>query len=171
MSIAGEYLTGQAILFACIALSLSLFFEFINGFHDTANAVATEAIEYIPIWIKAVVAISLGLGTMIGWKRIVVTVAERIGKSRLGYGQGASAELTTMATILFADRLGLPVSTTHVLTSGIAGTMVANRAGVQRRTVRNIILAWVLTLPVCIFLGAVLFAAALFVFFNLLGWK
>lgn len=130
-----------------------------------------KAIEYIPIWVKALVAFSLGLGTMVGWKRIVTTVAERIGKNRLGYGQGAAAELTTMATILAADRLGLPVSTTHVLSSGIAGTMVATRAGVQRKTVVNIMLAWVLTLPVCIFLGAVLFAAVLFVFFNLLGWK
>jgi len=130
-----------------------------------------KAIEYIPIWVKALVAFSLGLGTMVGWKRIVTTVAERIGKNRLGYAQGAAAELTTMATILAADRLGLPVSTTHVLSSGIAGTMVANRAGVQRKTVVNIILAWVLTLPVCIFLGAVLFSGALFVFFNLLGWR
>jgi len=134
-------------------------------------ALLKKAIEYIPIWIKAAVALSLGLGTMVGWKRIVTTVAERIGKRRLGYAQGASAELTTMATILAADRFGLPVSTTHVLASGIAGTMVANRAGVQRKTVINIILAWVLTLPVCIFLGAVLFAGALFIFFNLLGWK
>jgi inorganic phosphate transporter, PiT family len=130
-----------------------------------------KAIEYIPIWIKAVVAISLGLGTMVGWKRIVTTVAERIGKTRLSYAQGASAELTTMATILAADRFGLPVSTTHVLSSGIAGTMVASHSGVQKGTVRNIVLAWVLTLPVCIFLGAILFAGALFLFFNLLGWK
>ncbi|MBV8814521.1 MAG: inorganic phosphate transporter [Verrucomicrobia bacterium] len=135
------------------------------------SALLKSAIQYIPVWIKAVVAFSLGLGTMVGWKRIVTTVAERIGKNRLAYAQGASAEVTTMATILFADRLGLPVSTTHVLTSGIAGTMVANRAGVQRKTVVSIILAWVLTLPVCVFLGALFFAGSLFVFFNLLGWK
>jgi inorganic phosphate transporter, PiT family len=130
-----------------------------------------RAIEYIPIWIKAAVALSLGLGTMVGWKRIVTTVAERIGKTRLSYAQGASAELTTMATILAADQFGLPVSTTHVLSSGIAGTMIASHAGIQKGTVRNIILAWVLTLPVCIFLGAILFAGALFLFFNLLGWR
>lgn len=130
-----------------------------------------KAVEYIPVYIKAVVALSLGLGTMIGWKRIVVTVAERIGKSHLAYAQGASAELTTAITILMADHLGLPVSTTHVLSSGIAGTMAANRSGLQKKTLRNIILAWVLTLPVCLFLGATLFAGLLAVFFNVLGWR
>jgi inorganic phosphate transporter, PiT family len=113
----------------------------------------------------------LGLGTMIGWRRIVRTVAERIGKTHLAYAQGASAELTTMGTILLADNFGLPVSTTHVLTSGIAGTMVANQSGVQKNTIRNILLAWVLTLPVCFFLGATLFAGMLFLFFNVIGWK
>jgi inorganic phosphate transporter, PiT family len=130
-----------------------------------------RTVEYIPIWVKAAVAISLGLGTMIGWRRIVRTVAERIGKTHLAYAQGASAELTTMGTILLADNFGLPVSTTHVLTSGIAGTMVANRSGVQKSTIRNIVLAWVLTLPVCFFLGATLFAGMLFLFFNVIGWK
>ncbi|MBV9488754.1 MAG: inorganic phosphate transporter [Verrucomicrobia bacterium] len=130
-----------------------------------------KAIEYIPVYIKAVVAFALGLGTMIGWKRIVVTVAERIGKTHLAYAQGASAELTTAATILMADHLGLPVSTTHVLSSGIAGTMAANHSGLQKKTLRNIILAWVLTLPVCLFLGAMLFAGLLGLFFNVLGWK
>jgi inorganic phosphate transporter, PiT family len=130
-----------------------------------------KAIEYIPVYIKAVVALALGLGTMIGWKRIVVTVAERIGKTHLAYAQGAAAELTTAITILMADHLGLPVSTTHVLSSGIAGTMAANHSGLQRKTLRNIILAWVLTLPVCLFLGATLFAGLLAFFFNVLGWK
>ncbi|MBV8900702.1 MAG: inorganic phosphate transporter [Verrucomicrobia bacterium] len=130
-----------------------------------------KAIEYIPVYIKAVVALALGLGTMIGWKRIVVTVAERIGKTHLAYAQGASAELTTAITILMADHLGLPVSTTHVLSSGIAGTMAANHSGLQKKTLRNIVLAWVLTLPVCLFLGATLFAGLLAFFFNVLGWK
>ena len=130
-----------------------------------------KAVEYIPIWVKAVVALALGLGTMIGWRRIVKTVAERIGKTHLAYAQGAAAELTTMGTISLADNLGLPVSTTHVLTSGIAGTMVANRSGLQKSTLRNIILAWVLTLPVCFFLGATLFAGVLYLFFNVVGWK
>jgi PiT family inorganic phosphate transporter len=127
--------------------------------------------EYIPVWVKIAVAIALGCGTMIGWKRIVVTVGEKIGKSHLTYAQGASAELVAMGTILAADHLGLPVSTTHVLSSGIAGTMAANRSGLQAKTLRNIVLAWVLTLPACVLLGAATFSAALFVVFNLLGNK
>jgi PiT family inorganic phosphate transporter len=122
---------------------------------------------FIPIWVKAAVALALGLGTMIGWKRIVVTVGEKIGKVHLTYAQGASAELVAMATIEAADVFGLPVSTTHVLSSGIAGTMFANRSGLQKDTIRNILLAWVLTLPVCVFLGASLFAAGLFVVLRL----
>jgi PiT family inorganic phosphate transporter len=124
---------------------------------------------FIPTWVKVAVAIALGLGTMIGWKRIVVTVGEKIGKAHLTYAQGASAELMAMITIEAADQLGLPVSTTHVLSSGIAGTMVANKAGIQGDTVRNIILAWVLTLPACVFLGAMTFAAGLYLVFNLFG--
>ncbi len=115
------------------------------------------------------VAIALGLGTMVGWKRIVVTVGEKIGKSHLTYGQGASAELVAMATIEAADRFGLPVSTTHILSSGVAGTMAANHAGLQKETLRNIILAWVLTLPVCMLLGAGLFAFGLYLVFNVFG--
>ena len=117
--------------------------------------------NYIPLWVKYAVAISLGLGTMIGYKRIVVTVGEKIGKSHLTYGQGAAAEFVAMGTILAADHFGLPVSTTHVLSSGIAGTMAANKSGLQMDTLRNILMAWVLTLPVCIFLGALLFALGL----------
>jgi inorganic phosphate transporter, PiT family len=103
------------------------------------------------------VALALGLGTMVGWKRIVVTVGEKIGKDHLSYGQGAAAEITAAATIAAADHFGLPVSTTHVLSSGVAGTMTANRAGLQMDTVRNIALAWVLTLPASIVLAAFLF--------------
>lgn len=117
--------------------------------------------NFIPVWVKISVALALGLGTMIGWKRIVVTVGERIGKSHLTYGQGAVAELVAMLTISMADVLALPVSTTHVLSSGVAGTMAANGSGLQMQTVRNILLAWVLTLPVCVFLGASLFALGL----------
>jgi inorganic phosphate transporter, PiT family len=128
-----------------------------------------KTVEYIPIWVKAAVALSLGLGTMIGWRRIVTTAAERIGKTHLAYAQGAAAELTTMGTIFLADNFGLPVSTTHVLTSGIAGTMFANRSGLQKSTLRNIVIAWVLTLPACFFLGARIFAGMLYLFFNVLG--
>lgn len=130
---------------------------------------ADQLTKYIPDWVKVAVAFALGCGTMIGWKRIVVTVGEKIGKSHLTYGQGASAELVAMGTIMAADRFGLPVSTTHILSSGVAGTMAANHAGLQKETLRNILLAWVLTLPVCVLLGAALFAFGLFLVFNVFG--
>jgi inorganic phosphate transporter, PiT family len=115
--------------------------------------------KFIPTWVKVAVAIALGLGTMIGWKRIVVTVGEKIGKDHLTYGQGAAAEITAMVTISTADMLGLPVSTTHVLSSGVAGTMMANHSGLQFATVRNLLMAWVLTLPVAMMLSGFLFWA------------
>jgi PiT family inorganic phosphate transporter len=114
-------------------------------------------IEYAPTWVLAAVALALGLGTMVGWKRIVVTVGEKIGKTHLTYSQGAAAELVAMTTIGMADVLGMPVSTTHVLSSGVAGTMTANRSGLQLSTVRSIALAWVLTLPVSMALAGLLF--------------
>jgi PiT family inorganic phosphate transporter len=116
-----------------------------------------NATKFIPTWVKVAVAIALGLGTMIGWKRIVVTVGEKIGKSHLTYGQGASAELVAMATIQAADMWGLPVSTTHVLSSGVAGTMVANGSGLQWATLRNLAMAWLLTLPAAITLAGTLY--------------
>jgi inorganic phosphate transporter, PiT family len=116
-----------------------------------------RATRFIPNWVKVAVALALGLGTMVGWKRIVVTVGEKIGKSHLTYGQGATAELVAMATIGAADRFGLPVSTTHVLASGVAGTMAANGSGLQWGTVRNLAMAWVLTLPASILLAASLY--------------
>ncbi len=125
--------------------------------------------SFIPTWVKAAVAIALGLGTMIGWKRIVVTVGEKIGKAHLTYGQGASAELVAALCIGAADNFGLPVSTTHILSSGIAGTMAANRSGLQKETLRNILLAWVLTLPACVLLGATLFGASLYFVLHFLG--
>jgi PiT family inorganic phosphate transporter len=125
--------------------------------------------NFIPTWVKFAVALALGLGTMIGWKRIVVTVGEKIGKAHLTYGQGAAAEIVAFGTIEAADLLGLPVSTTHILSSGICGTMVANGSGIQKDTVRNIILAWVLTLPVCVLLGAALFGAGLYFVLHVLG--
>ncbi len=124
---------------------------------------------FIPLWVKIAVALALGLGTMVGWKRIVVTVGEKIGKAHLTYGQGAAAEIVAFGTIEAADILGLPVSTTHILSSGIAGAMVANKSGIQGDTVRNIILAWVLTLPVCVILGAALFGAGLLFVLRVLG--
>jgi PiT family inorganic phosphate transporter len=115
------------------------------------------ATKFIPVWVKVAVAIALGLGTMIGWKRIVVTVGEKIGKSHLTYGQGAAAELIAAGTIGAADMFGLPVSTTHVLSSGVAGTMAANGSGQQWSTVRSIAMAWVLTLPSAMLLSGVLY--------------
>ena len=115
------------------------------------------ATRFIPGWVKVAVAMALGLGTMIGWKRIVVTVGEKIGKNHLTYAQGAAAEITAMFTIGAADWFGMPVSTTHVLSSGVAGTMSANHSGLQWSTVRNLMMAWVLTLPAAMVLSGFLF--------------
>jgi PiT family inorganic phosphate transporter len=139
---------------------------------DERKAAATlkthmdKVTKFIPVWVKIAVAIALGLGTMIGWKRIVVTVGEKIGKTHLTYAQGAAAELVAMGTILAADQYGLPVSTTHVLSSGVAGTMAANHSGLQMETLRNLLLAWVLTLPVTVLLGAGIFAFVLNLLFR-----
>ncbi|MBM7140871.1 MULTISPECIES: inorganic phosphate transporter [Acinetobacter] len=114
-------------------------------------------LQYIPTWVKVAVALALGLGTMVGWKRIVVTVGERIGKHHMTYGQGMSAELVAMSTIAAADGLGMPVSTTHVLNSAVAGTMVANRSGLNFNTVKTILSAWVFTLPATICLSGGLY--------------
>ncbi len=120
-----------------------------------------KSTKFIPTWVKVAVALALGLGTMIGWKRIVVTVGEKIGKTHLTYAQGASAEITAMVTIGLADGFGLPVSTTHVLSSGVAGTMAANKSGLQASTIRDIALAWVFTLP-----AAAVLSGCLFLLFN-----
>ena len=114
-------------------------------------------VEYVPEWVVMGVALCLGLGTMVGWKRIVVTVGEKIGKTHLSYAQGGVAELVAAGTIGLADGFGLPVSTTHVLSSGVAGTMWANRSGIQASTCREIALAWILTLPAVIALSAGLY--------------
>lgn len=127
---------------------------------DNLHAFKTQidaATKFIPLWVKVMVALALGLGTMVGWKRIVMTVGEKIGKTHLTYAQGASAELVAMATIGAADMYGLPVSTTHVLSSGVAGTMAANRSGLQMGTLRNLAMAWVLTLPAAMLLSGGLY--------------
>ncbi|MBK3421816.1 inorganic phosphate transporter, partial [Methylobacterium ajmalii] len=123
-----------------------------------------DGTRYIPTWVKVVVALALGLGTMVGWKRIVVTVGERIGKQHLTYAQGASAEAVAAGTIGLAEAYGLPVSTTHILSSGVAGTMWANGTGLQMATVRNLALAWILTLPAAITLAGGLYWALRHVF-------
>ncbi len=115
--------------------------------------------DYRPYWVVVMISISLGLGTMIGWKRIVKTIGEKIGKEHLTYAQGASAEFVAASTIGLSTYFGLPVSTTHVLSSGIAGSMVANKGvkNLQPDTVRNILLAWFLTLPVVMLMAGTLF--------------
>ena len=121
-------------------------------------------LQYIPTWVKVAVALALGLGTMVGWKRIVVTVGERIGKHHMTYGQGMSAELVAMTTIAAADGFGMPVSTTHVLNSAVAGTMVANKSGLNFATVKTILSAWIFTLPATICLSGGLYWLFLQVF-------
>lgn len=113
--------------------------------------------RFIPLWVKISVAIALGLGTMVGWKRIVVTVGEKIGKTHMTYAEGASAELVAMTTIGLAERYGLPVSTTHILSSGVAGTMAANGSGIQISTLRSMALAWVTTLPAAMAIAGILY--------------
>ncbi len=117
----------------------------------------TATTEYAPFWVIIAVAMALGLGTMIGWKRVVLTVGEKIGKQGMTYAQGMSAQITAAIAIGMANIYSLPVSTTHVLSSGVAGTMVANKSGLQLGTVRTILMAWVLTLPATIALSAGLF--------------
>lgn len=115
--------------------------------------------DYSPLWVLVMISVSLGLGTMIGWKRIVTTIGEKIGKQHLTYAQGASAEMVAALTVSLATKFSLPVSTTHVLSSGIAGSMVASKGikNLQAGTIRNILLAWLLTLPVSILLSGTLF--------------
>src|SRR6266481_4008754 len=154
------YLTSEAIRFLMKDKENDLSKEdvsVLNAYKGSLDA----ATKFIPTWVKIAVAIALGLGTMIGWKRIVITVGEKIGKSHLTYAQGASAELVAAATIGAADMFGLPVSTTHVLSSGVAGAMAANGSGLQVATIRNMVMAWVLTLP-----AAIMLSGALYVLFS-----
>jgi PiT family inorganic phosphate transporter len=116
-----------------------------------------KATRFIPDWVKVAVALALGLGTMVGWKRVVITVGEKIGKDHLTYAQGACAGIVTMATIFAADQFGLPVSTTHILSSGVAGTMSASGSGLRMSTVRNIAAGWVFTMPAAALLSCLLY--------------
>jgi PiT family inorganic phosphate transporter len=150
------YLASEALRWLLKDNKLSLSSEEVSAFKAYKGSL-DDATRFIPLWVKVATAIALGLGTMIGWKRIVVTVGEKIGKAHLTYAQGASAELVAMATIFAADTYGLPVSTTHVLSSGVAGTMAANGSGLQMATVRNLLMAWVLTLPMAMLISGSLF--------------
>jgi low-affinity inorganic phosphate transporter len=120
----------------------------------------TATTEYSPIWVTLAIAIALGLGTMVGWRRVVETVGERIGKQGMTYAQGMSAQITAAIAIGAANLYSLPVSTTHILSSGVAGTMVANRSGLHGNTLKNILLAWVLTFPISMLLAAGIFWCA-----------
>ena len=150
------YLTSEAIRFLDKSESANLDADAKKNLKAFKGQI-DDATKFIPLWVKVAVAIALGLGTMVGWKRIVVTVGEKIGKTHLTYAQGASAELVAMVTIGAADIYGLPVSTTQVLSSGVAGTMAANRSGLQLSTIRNLAMAWVLTLPVAMLLSGSLY--------------
>jgi inorganic phosphate transporter, PiT family len=150
------YLVSEAIRFLMKDKENDLNQAQVTALNDYKKSL-DNATKFIPLWVKVAVAIALGLGTMIGWKRIVVTVGEKIGKQHMTYAQGASAELVAASTIAAADMYGLPVSTTHVLSSGVAGTMAANGSGLQWATVRNMLMAWVLTLPAAIMLSASLY--------------
>jgi PiT family inorganic phosphate transporter len=154
------YLTSEAIRFLMKDKESTLSKEDVSTLNAYKGSL-DSATKFIPTWVKIAVAIALGLGTMIGWKRIVITVGEKIGKSHLTYAQGASAELVAAATIGAADMFGLPVSTTHVLSSGVAGAMAANGSGLQVATIRNMVMAWVLTLP-----AAIMLSGALYVLFS-----
>jgi len=150
------YLTSEAIRFLMKDKANDLNKEEVATLNAYKGSL-DSATKFIPNWVKIAVALALGLGTMIGWKRIVVTVGEKIGKTHLTYAQGASAELVAAATIFAADNFGLPVSTTHVLSSGVAGAMAANGSGLQVATIRNMVMAWVLTLPIAILLSGSLY--------------
>ena len=116
-----------------------------------------NTVEYAPIWIIISVALALSLGTMFGWKRVAVTIGEKIGKKGMTYAQGVSAQVTAAVSIGVASYTGMPVSTTQVLSSAVAGTMIVDGGGVQTKTIKNIMLAWILTLPVSIVLSGVLY--------------
>jgi len=123
------------------------------------SAKLNKVTDFAPVWVIGIISLSLGIGTMVGWKRIVVTIGEKIGNEHLNYAQGASAEIVAAATIGLSTAFGLPVSTTHVLSSGIAGSMVASggKGNLNNNTLKNIAIAWVLTLPVAITLAILLF--------------
>ncbi|MCU4137220.1 inorganic phosphate transporter [Buchnera aphidicola (Sitobion miscanthi)] len=127
-----------------------------------SKKIILKTIEYAPMWIILIVALSLSIGTMIGWKRIVVTIGEKIGKKRMTYAQAMSAQITASFSIGIASYTGIPVSTTHILSSSVAGTMLIDGDGIQMKTVKNIALAWMLTLPVSILLSGFLYWMALF---------
>ena len=151
------YLVNGAVSILKADKTASVNVKALNGLQATLNSMT----RFIPDWVKVATALALGLGTMVGWRRIVVTVGEKIGNSKMTYGQGAAAGLVAAVTIFAAERFGLPVSTTHILSGGVAGTMTANRSGLQWSTIRGIAMAWVLTLP-----GTIVISGALYFIFR-----
>ncbi|QCI17955.1 inorganic phosphate transporter [Buchnera aphidicola (Acyrthosiphon lactucae)] len=132
-------------------------------FLTKSKKIILQTIEYAPMWIILIVALSLSIGTMIGWKRIVVTIGEKIGKKRMTYAQAMSAQITASFSIGIASYTGIPVSTTHILSSSVAGTMLIDGDGIQIKTIKNIALAWMLTLPISILLSSFLYWITLFI--------
>ena len=135
-------------------------------FLKTLSRDLLNTVEYAPIWIIISVALALSIGTMVGWKRVAVTIGEKIGKKGMTYAQGVSAQVTAAVSIGVASYTGMPVSTTQVLSSAVAGTMIVDGGGVQTKTVKNIALAWILTLPVSIALSGVLYWISLSLLVN-----
>jgi len=152
----------QSVIKSIKAIAANKDIKMAPGDQATIKAIMgdlTKVTDFAPIWVIITISISLGLGTMIGWKRIVVTIGEKIGKTHLSYAQGATAELVAAGTIGLSSGLGLPVSTTHVLSSGVAGAMIASggTSNINGGTIRSIAMAWILTLPVCIGVAYLLF--------------
>ncbi len=152
----------EAIIAADTALDKAPLAELNRAQTKALRKSMRSMVDYTPTWVLVAVALALGIGTMIGWKRIVVTIGEKIGKNHLTYAQGAAAEVVAATTIGLSATLGLPVSTTHVLSSGVAGTMAADKTGLQKGTVRAILLAWVLTLPVAMLLSGLIYTGLRF---------
>jgi PiT family inorganic phosphate transporter len=150
------YVTGEALRLMQKNHSPAFTAEENAGLKDYKSKL-DRSTRFIPNWVKVAVALALGLGTMVGWKRVVITVGEKIGKEHLTYAQGACAGLVTMGTIFAADTFGLPVSTTHILSSGVAGTMAANGSGLRMSTIRSIAAVWVFTLPAAALLSGLLY--------------
>lgn len=120
--------------------------------HLKKNLINT--VEYAPTWIILGVALSLSLGTIIGWKRVAITIGEKIGKKEMTYAQGLSAQLTTAISISAASYAGMPVSTTHVLSASLTGSMLMHGWGVQKKIIKNILITWILTMPISIILSS-----------------
>lgn len=134
--------------------------------YKTISRDLTKTTQYAPFWVIVAVALALGMGTMIGWRRVVDTVGGKIGKKDMTYAQGLSAQVVSGIAIAGASHLGFPVSTTHILSSSVAGTMIANKSGLQKSTVKNILIAWILTLPVSMGLSFGLYVLGTYFFVN-----